>query len=89
MNRVSVAFACAFLLVFTVQKADAQSARAYERANCNASFLNNCGEGGGSVSGAPGPLLGGMAVGALIGGVAWRAWSGRRKDRADTGRTSK
>ena len=81
MNRLSVFIACAVLMAFTVQKAEAQSARAYERANCNASFLNNCdGESGPAVSSAPAPALGGLAAGVLIGGLVWRTWQRRKAD---------
>ncbi len=81
MNRPSVFIACAFLMAFAVQKAEAQSARAYERANCNASFLNDCeGESSPSISTGPAPALGGFAAGVLVGGLAWRTWRNRKAD---------
>jgi len=79
MNRLSVFIACGLLMAFAVQEAEAQSARAFERANCNASFLSNCdGESGPSISAGPAPALGGLAAGALIGGLAWRTWRSRK-----------
>lgn len=68
MNRITVITLCVGLLIFNMHSASAQSARAFERANCNASFLNNCDDGGdANISSAPAPFLGGAgAVGGLI-----------------------